>query len=110
MLCTIDVLPDPNPNAYGQPRLQDDHPPQHHSTGAEERGGVPATVRDTSDEADPGVLRIHFPDRSDDPERFEQISWEAFFDRFEENDLAFLYQEETKEGDQSYFFKFIRRE
>ncbi len=77
---------------------------------AEQRGGVPATVRETGDEEEPGVLRIHFPERSDDPERFEQISWDAFFERFEENDLAFLSQDETKDGDESYFFKFVRRD
>lgn len=76
---------------------------------AEQRGGVPVTVRGTGGDEGSGVLRIHFPDRSED-DAFEEISWEAFFEAFEANDLAFLYQDETKDGEESRFFKFISRE
>jgi hypothetical protein len=75
----------------------------------EERGGQPAHVVGTGDEGDPGLLRIEFPGGPGDDSNLEPISWEEFFDAFEENDLAFLYQEETKDGSVSRFSKFVRR-
>lgn len=74
---------------------------------AEERDGRPATVRGTGGDG-PGVLRIRFPDVAED-EELEEISWEEFFDKFEEEGLQLLYQEETAEGDVSRFAKFISR-
>jgi hypothetical protein len=53
-------------------------------------------------------LRIDFPEVEKDPE-LEAISWEDFFDKFDCAHLAFLYQEETKEGQKSYFCKFLNR-
>ena len=75
----------------------------------EERDGYPATVRGTGDGDEPGVLRIDFPGYSGE-ETLERISWETFFEKFDEEDLAFLYQEETDEGRTSRFFKFVDRE
>ena len=72
----------------------------------EARGGKPATVRDTASEDDVGVLRICF--RNDD-DALEVIEWDAFFEKFEEENLAFLYQERTESGDTSRFFKFVER-
>jgi hypothetical protein len=57
----------------------------------EERGGRPATV---AGEEGAAALRIDFPDDSDGEERLEVISWNEFFDTFEEANLAFIYQEE----------------
>ena len=74
----------------------------------EERGGVPATIAQTERGGEPGVLRIHFPGRGDEG-NFDELDWDTFFEEFEENDLAFLYQEETSEGDLSRFFKFVSR-
>jgi hypothetical protein len=76
---------------------------------AEERDGVPATVQATGSEEEPGILRFDFPGYSGD-ETLEQISWDAFFEAFEANELAVLYQEETGEGETSRFFKFVSRE
>src|SRR5918912_1600281 len=75
----------------------------------EERGGKPATVKRTGDKEDPGVLRIDFPGYSG-KDSLEEISWEEFFAKFDEKKLAFLYQEQTKDGEESRFFKLIRRE
>lgn len=75
----------------------------------EERGGKPATVKDTGDKGEPGVLRINFPGYGDE-ESLREISWEDFFEKFEEKQLAFLYQEELKSGQESRFFKFVSRE
>ena len=74
----------------------------------EERGGRPARVKDTGSGDDPGILRVDYPGRGDD-EALEEISWEEFFEAFEENNLAFLYQEETSGGDESRFSKFVSR-
>jgi hypothetical protein len=72
----------------------------------EERGGRPASVRETGGKGDPGILRIDF---GDEDEGLQEISWEQFFDAFDENGLAFLYQEETSEGAESRFNKFVSR-
>jgi hypothetical protein len=74
---------------------------------AEERGGHPAAVESTGGDGDPGVLRIDF----DEPEeRLQEISWDEWFEKFDKENLAFLYQEETKDGGQSRFFKVVSRD
>jgi hypothetical protein len=80
----------------------------------EERGGHPAHVKTVAKKGDVGILRIDFPqppdpDDSDDA-NLEQISWEDFFAKFDENDLVFLYQEETAAGQKSNFNKLVKRE
>jgi len=69
----------------------------------EERGGHPAEVKGTE------LLRIDYPGFSGE-DRLEEISWEEFFDAFEENNLAFLYQEKTKDGGKSRFSKLVNRD
>jgi hypothetical protein len=71
---------------------------------AEERGGRPAAVDGTGNGDDPGILRIDFPDYTGE-ETLREISWEQFFDKFEREGLAFLYQDETSEGERSRFSK-----
>lgn len=73
---------------------------------AEKRGGRPATVEGAGDKDDPGLLRLDFGPKE---AKLEEIAWERFFEAFEENRLAFLHQEETKDGSESRFFKFVRR-
>jgi hypothetical protein len=74
---------------------------------AEQRGGRPATVEGTEQRGEhAGVLRIAFRDDED----LEEISWDEFFEKFDEEKLAFLYQDRTKDGDESRFFKLIERE
>jgi hypothetical protein len=75
----------------------------------EERGGEPATVKRTKDGGEPGVLRVNFPGYSGE-DSLEPISWEQFFEKFEESKLAFLYQNKTREGEESRFFKFVKRD
>lgn len=74
----------------------------------EDRGGKPATVMGTGGKDDPGILRINFPGYSGS-RTLKEISWEEFFKKFDEKGLAFLYQEETAEGKESRFFKFVSR-
>jgi hypothetical protein len=71
----------------------------------EKRGGRPARVKETGSNGDPGVLRIDFPGRGED-DRLEEISWDEWFEAFDDNDLAFLYQDE---GD-SRFNKLVARD
>lgn len=77
---------------------------------AEERGGIPAVVNDTSSSDSEGILRIHFPDNSDSKDDLEQISWDDFFDNFEKNQLDFLYQDKKSDGEVSTFHKFVNRD
>ena len=75
---------------------------------AEERGAVPSEVASTERSDEPGILRFQFPDapnRNDG--KLKEISWEAFFEKFDENDLELLYQEQTADGDTSNFNKLI---
>jgi hypothetical protein len=74
----------------------------------EERGGKPATVKRTGDKNEPGLLRIDFPGYSGEG-TLEEISWDDFFEKFEEAELAFVYQEETADGKTSRFSKLVRR-
>ena len=75
----------------------------------EERGGRPAMVKGTAKEGSFGVLRIDFPGYTGE-ETLEPITWQEFFWAFDENKLAFLFQEETKDGDESRFSKLINRD
>lgn len=81
---------------------------------AEERGAHPAHVKATGDKGggeggdDAGILRLDFDDGEPDP-GLERVSWEAFFATFEERGLAFLHQDETKDGAESRFNRFVRR-
>jgi hypothetical protein len=75
----------------------------------EERGGHPARVKGTDEGDSGGVLRIDYPGYSGE-DTLEPITWDEFFQAFEENKLAFLYQEETKDGKTSRFSKLISRD
>jgi anaerobic selenocysteine-containing dehydrogenase len=74
----------------------------------EERGGHPAVVKGT-ESGDSALLRIDYPGFSGEG-KLEPIEWEEFFEIFDENNLAFLYQEQTAEGGESRFSKFIARD
>jgi len=75
---------------------------------AEERGGKPARVRGTGSGEGDGILRIDFPGGAGE-DQLEPISWDEWFRIFEENNLAFLYQERKADGEPSTFFKLVRR-
>ena len=70
----------------------------------ESRNGHPSVVRAThSDEqGSAGLLRVDFgkPEPS-----LEEIEWDEFFDTFDSQGLAFLYQDKTADGDKSRFHK-----
>jgi hypothetical protein len=85
------------------------HDHQEIKEWAEGRGGIPAKIKGTGKGDDEGVLRIHFPEHSDKDDRFEEIEWDDFFEKFEENKLEFLYQDKKANGEQSTFHKFVSR-
>jgi hypothetical protein len=74
----------------------------------EARNGKPARVQGTGNEDDAGLLRIDFPDNDEDDE-LEELSWDEFFEKFDEKRLAFVYQEQTVKGEPSHFNKFVTR-
>lgn len=69
----------------------------------EERNGRPARVK-TGGQG--GILRIDFGDTD---ENLEELSWDDFFQIFDENKLAFLHQDQTADGKTSRFNKFVDR-
>src|SRR3954468_1573704 len=71
----------------------------------EARGGYPAHVTRTESGDDPGVLRIDYPGYSGQ-DTLGRIEWDQFFEWFDRDKLAFLYQDE---GD-SRFSKFVSRD
>src|SRR3954447_18798853 len=75
---------------------------------AEARGGKPSHVKSTGSKNDVGLLRIAFPGYSGG-NSLEEISWEDFFKKFDESELALVYQEETAAGERSNFNKLISR-
>jgi hypothetical protein len=74
---------------------------------AEKRGGHPTSVTGTEHGKETaGVLRLDFGVKD---EKLHPVDWQAFFDKFEESNLAFLYQDKTTNGKISRFHKFIHR-
>ncbi|HEX7969343.1 MAG TPA: hypothetical protein VF502_14075 [Stellaceae bacterium] len=78
---------------------------------AEERGAKPAAVRSTRRKDDPGIIRLEFPGAPHaDDENLEEISWDDWFKKFDEANLAFVYEDETADGKKSSFNKLVSRE
>ncbi len=75
---------------------------------AEKRGAVPAEVASTHRRDEPGILRFCFPRaRGKNNDNLTEISWDDFFEKFDENNLELVYQEKTAAGRQSNFNKLI---
>ncbi|MER7076917.1 hypothetical protein SAMN02982929_00891 [Saccharopolyspora kobensis] len=74
---------------------------------AEERGGTPATAPGTEHGDHLGVLEIDFPDYGG--EKLKHVSWDEWFNTFDERGLEFVYQEHLKSGSPSNFFKVRQR-
>jgi hypothetical protein len=65
---------------------------------AEARGARPTVVKGTS------IIRLDFPGYSGEG-KLQPIDWNEFFRRFEEGNLALIYQEKTARGQTSNFNK-----
>ena len=74
----------------------------------EEHGGQPASVRGTESGDGAGVLRVDFPGGAGE-DQLEHIGWDEWFEKFEKENLAFLYQEQKASGEDSTFFKLVSR-
>ncbi|MGV3771596.1 MAG: hypothetical protein ACO1QB_01755 [Verrucomicrobiales bacterium] len=66
-------------------------------------------MKNTGSKTDAGVLRIDFPGYSGG-DSLEPISWDEWYEKFQKNKLSFLYQDKTKDGKESRFFKLVCKE
>lgn len=76
---------------------------------AEERGAHPACVKGTGGRGDTGMIRLDFPGYSGG-ESLHEISWDDWFEKFDDNNLALVYQDKTAGGQKSNFNKLVSRE
>ncbi len=76
---------------------------------AEARGAAPACVKGTGGPHDIGMLRLDFPGYGGE-DSLQHICWEDWFQKFDERQLALLYQEPTAGGAESNFNKLVSRE
>jgi hypothetical protein len=76
---------------------------------AEERGAKPACVKGTGGRGDAGVLRLDFPGYTGEG-TLQPISWDEWFEKFDDEKLALLVQDETADGEKSNFNRLINRE
>jgi hypothetical protein len=87
------------------PKMTTDH--EEIRRWVEARGGRPAQLKGLGTADDPGVLRIGFPGPSG--ENLETVDWEVWFEAFDANAVAFLYEEETADGQPSFFNQVLWR-
>jgi hypothetical protein len=70
------------------------------------RGGVPGRVAESELPTDEeGALDIKFPEKTE--KNIIPITWNEFFIKFEQSNLAFLIEEDRGDGLKSKFFKLI---
>ena len=55
------------------------------------------------------MLRLDFPGYTG-PDKLEEISWDEFFEKFDERDLSLLVQDKTARGQKSNFNKLVSRQ
>lgn len=65
-------------------------------------------MRGSGSDQDPGVIRLDFPGYSGE-ESLEEISWDAWFRKFDDQDLALIYQEQAEGGEKSNVNKLVSR-
>jgi hypothetical protein len=68
---------------------------------AKKNNARPACVIGTGRDGDPGILRLDFDDAE---ESLEEITWDEWFEQFEDNNLALLISEDSR------FNKLVRRD
>ncbi|HLI84171.1 MAG TPA: ferritin-like domain-containing protein [Bryobacteraceae bacterium] len=83
--------------------------PEEIRAWAEDRGAQPACVRGTGGADDVGMIRLDFPGWGSD-EKLQPISWDKWFEKFDESGLALIVEEETATGQKSNFNKLVSRE
>lgn len=75
-------------------------------TWAEARGTRPSAVKGPGAGHEISGLRL---DSRDGESWLEEITWDEFFRRFEEMGLEFLYQDVSRDGEPSTFYRLINR-
>lgn len=75
---------------------------------AETHDAKPATVRQTAD-GRIGVLTLDMVGHGAGEESLEHVAWADWFAAFENNDLAFVYQQTKASGEDSTFFRLVDR-
>ncbi len=73
---------------------------------AQARHGWPALVKKVTSAGIEMVLSFVFPD-NEPLETVRKISWEEFFEKFDQQHLAFVYQESDRNRELSYYYEFI---
>lgn len=70
---------------------------------AETRQAAPALAEGSSARGNGGVLRFDFPGFGGG--NLRKITWDEWIDIFRKRELAFIFQEHTKDGNESNFFQ-----
>jgi hypothetical protein len=96
----------PAPRSHGH-RVLADH--DEIRQWAEARRAQPARVVRTGDDDDPGIIRLDFPGYTGEGS-LEPISWDEWFRKFDESDLALIVQDTTADGQRSNFNKLVHRD
>ena len=91
----------------GESKITTDH--EEIRRWLESRGGVPVEVMDNPTGTNEGYLQVEFPGY-DRGESARKIDWQTFFQRFEERNLAFQYQDENPRGGETHNFRLIDRD
>jgi hypothetical protein len=77
---------------------------------AEGRGGKPSAVKGTArGKKDVGMIRIDFPGYSGE-RSLQPITWDEWFEKFDDSNLALILQDKTARGQKSHFNKLVARE
>ena len=76
---------------------------------AQARGAKPSCVKGTGGQGDIGILRLDFPGYSGEG-KLHEISWDDWFEKFDQSGLALLHQNTTARGQKSNFNKLVSRE
>lgn len=123
--CARPVKGEPSPKRPGFPRsVCDSHwiasPADHESrpgeslvthshdviiSWAEARNAMPATVPGTEHDGRLGVLRFDIPGWGSQ-QALEHVTWEQWFETFDERQLVMIFQEHMESGRPSNFFHF----
>ena len=76
---------------------------------AEQRGAQPACVKGTGGRGDTGMIRLDFPGYTGE-DSLQEISWDDWFEKFDESGLALMVQDTTAGGQKSNFNKLVKRQ
>lgn len=91
----------------GETKTTTDH--EQIRTWAQERGGRPARVHNAfGSKREDCILQIDFlHDKYDDD--VEELTWDAFFEMFDRENMVLVYQTETEGGRPSSFGRIVRQ-